>query len=121
MPKIKELADFYGLHRDTVSKYKKDESIFGKRRYNALVDYYRKEKNKMVIDAIRGNEILMEVLKKAHGAKRYEYDSLDDFIHYGIEEELGMALNRELDSLTDEQVKRFWNEMPKDWGSDNLK
>lgn len=120
MPKIKDLADFYGLHRDTVSKYKKDESIFGKRRYNALIYYYKKEKSKTTIDTIRENEILMEVLNQAHRARRYEYDSVDDFTNHGISQELSVSLTVELKALTDEQIKRFWREMPKDWGADAI-
>ena len=38
--KIKDLAEFYGMDRNTISKYKKSEDTFIKRRYNALLRFY---------------------------------------------------------------------------------
>ncbi len=40
IPKIKDIADFYGMNRDTISKYKKSDDTFVQRRYNALLSFY---------------------------------------------------------------------------------
>lgn len=52
---------------------------------------------------------LDEVITKALEHRTpWDYNNSDDFIHYGISEELGIAMNRDLDAAPSEVKRYFW-------------
>lgn len=61
------------------------------------------------------NPAMFAVIEKAMSVNCWDYKSTDDFLTYAIDDDLGYAFNRELESSPNDVVDEFYSLMP-EWG-----